>query len=95
MRAAIAWAGFRSLAARTTRVSTSRRWSSWSSLRLCSNVPGQWAVQTALGGYQSIKELVSPGGRLYESRRAIANAVASSRFLDVQPMRARCTRSLV
>jgi alanine-synthesizing transaminase len=57
-----------------------------SSLRLCSNVPGQWAVQTALGGYQSIKELVSPGGRLYESRRAIANAVASSRFLDVQPM---------
>ncbi len=57
-----------------------------SSLRLCSNVPAQWAVQTALGGYQSIKDLVSPGGRLYESRRAIANAVASSRFLDVQPM---------
>src|ERR1700676_5547306 len=41
-----------------------------SSLRLCSNVPGQWAVQTALGGHQSIHELVSPGGRLYESRRA-------------------------
>jgi alanine-synthesizing transaminase len=57
-----------------------------SSLRLCSNVPGQWAVQTALGGYQSIKELVSPGGRLYESRRAIVNGVASSRFLEVQPM---------
>jgi alanine-synthesizing transaminase len=57
-----------------------------SSLRLCSNVPAQWAVQTALGGYQSIKELVTPGGRLYESRRAIVNAVASSRFLDVQPM---------
>jgi alanine-synthesizing transaminase len=49
-------------------------------------VPAQWAVQTALGGYQSIKDLVTPGGRLYESRRAIANAVASSRFLDVQPM---------
>jgi len=49
-------------------------------------VPAQWAVQTALGGYQSIKELVTPGGRLYESRRAIADAVASSRFLDVQPM---------
>ena len=31
-----------------------------SSLRLCSNVPAQWAVQTALGGYQSIRELVSP-----------------------------------
>jgi alanine-synthesizing transaminase len=57
-----------------------------SSLRLCSNVPAQWAVQTALGGYQSIKELVTPGGRLFESRRAIANAVAASRFLDVQPM---------
>ncbi len=47
-----------------------------SSLRLCSNVPAQWAVQTALGGYQSIREIVSPGGRLYESRRAIVDAVA-------------------
>src|SRR5512135_3028787 len=56
-----------------------------SSLRLCSNVPGQWAVQTALGGYQSIRELVSPGGRLYESRRAIVDAVAHSRFLYVTP----------
>jgi alanine-synthesizing transaminase len=54
-----------------------------SSLRLCSNVPGQWAVQTALGGYQSIRELVSPGGRLYESRRAILEAVGRSRFLEL------------
>jgi alanine-synthesizing transaminase len=54
-----------------------------SSLRLCSNVPGQWAVQTALGGYQSIRELVSPGGRLHESRRAILEAVARSRFLEL------------
>lgn len=38
------------------------------SLRLCSNVPTQHAVQTALGGYQSIGELVRPGGRLYEQR---------------------------
>ncbi|MFM8585106.1 MAG: aminotransferase class I/II-fold pyridoxal phosphate-dependent enzyme [Gammaproteobacteria bacterium] len=45
------------------------------SLRLCSNVPGQWAVQTALGGYQSIRELTSPGGRLYESRKAIVDSV--------------------
>jgi alanine-synthesizing transaminase len=52
-----------------------------SSLRLCSNVPGQWAVQTALGGYQSIRELVGPGGRLYESREAIVDAVGRSRFL--------------
>jgi alanine-synthesizing transaminase len=44
-----------------------------SSLRLCSNVPGQWAVQTALGGYQSIRELVGTGRRLYESRKAIVD----------------------
>jgi len=36
------------------------------SMRLCSNVPGQHAIQTALGGYQSINELIVPGGRLYE-----------------------------
>ena len=56
-----------------------------SSLRLCSNVPGQWAVQTALGGHQSIRELVAPGGRLHESRRAILEAVARSRFLELAP----------
>lgn len=39
------------------------------SLRLCSNVPSQFAVQTALGGYQSITELIVPGGRLYEQRQ--------------------------
>lgn len=38
------------------------------SMRLCANVPGQLAVQTALGGYQSIKDLICPGGRLYEQR---------------------------
>jgi alanine-synthesizing transaminase len=52
-----------------------------SALRLCSNVPGQWAVQTALGGYQSVRDLVAPGGRLYESRRAILDGVARSRHL--------------
>ncbi|MCB1623384.1 MAG: aminotransferase class I/II-fold pyridoxal phosphate-dependent enzyme [Pseudomonadales bacterium] len=56
-----------------------------SSLRLCSNVPAQWAVQTALGGYQSIKELIVPGGRLYESRRAIVDATRDSRFLVLDP----------
>ncbi len=55
------------------------------SLRLCSNVPGQWAVQTALGGYQSIVELVRPGGRLYESRRVIIDSVAASPYLQVTP----------
>jgi alanine-synthesizing transaminase len=39
-----------------------------SSMRLCANVPGQSAIQTALGGYQSIKDLVQPGGRLRRQR---------------------------
>src|SRR5579863_3728391 len=58
-----------------------------SSLRLCSNVPAQWAVQTALGGYQSIREIVSPGGRLYESRRAILETTARSRYLTLHAPR--------
>ncbi|MFD2230482.1 pyridoxal phosphate-dependent aminotransferase [Alkalimarinus sediminis] len=39
-----------------------------SSMRLCANVPAQFAIQTALGGYQSINDLVLPGGRLREQR---------------------------
>ncbi len=38
------------------------------SMRLCSNVPGQYAIQTALGGYQSINDLVAPDGRLTRQR---------------------------
>jgi len=38
------------------------------SMRLCSNVPAQFAIQTALGGYQTIRDLVSPGGRLCRQR---------------------------
>jgi alanine-synthesizing transaminase len=38
------------------------------SMRLCANVPTQHAIQTALGGYQSIQEFIRPGGRLYEQR---------------------------
>lgn len=52
------------------------------SLRLCSNVPGQFAVQTALGGYQSISDLTRPGGRLFETRKALLEALAKSRFLS-------------
>lgn len=37
-------------------------------MRLCANVPMQHAIQTALGGYQSISEFILPGGRLYEQR---------------------------
>lgn len=58
-----------------------------SSLRLCSNVMAQWAVQTALGGHQSVRELVAPGGRLYESRAAILDAVRRSRHLTLAPPR--------
>ena len=39
-----------------------------SNMRLCANVPGQWAIQTALGGYQSINDLVGDGGRLRKQR---------------------------
>jgi alanine-synthesizing transaminase len=47
------------------------------SMRLCSNVPGQHAIQTALGGYQSINELIVPGGRLYEQRNLAHDMLAS------------------
>ena len=39
-----------------------------SNMKLCSNVPGQWAIQTALGGYQSINDLTCEGGRLRRQR---------------------------
>ena len=51
-------------------------------LRLCSNVPGQWAVQTALGGHQSIWELTKPGGRLFETRKAMIAGLKASKYLD-------------
>jgi alanine-synthesizing transaminase len=53
-------------------------------LRLCSNVPAQWAVQTALGGYQSIKELVRPGGRLHQQRQVVIERVEQSPYLSMQ-----------
>ena len=48
-----------------------------SNMRLCSNVPGQWAIQTALGGYQSIKELVAKGGRLRRQRDLAYEAITA------------------
>ena len=53
------------------------------SLRLCANVPGQWAVQTALGGYQSILELTSDGGRLFQARQAVIDGVNNSKFMSL------------
>ncbi|MGL4336070.1 MAG: pyridoxal phosphate-dependent aminotransferase, partial [Turicibacter sp.] len=45
------------------------------SMRLCSNVLSQQIIQTALGGYQSVDELLLPGGRIYEQREFIYNAL--------------------
>ncbi len=47
------------------------------SMRLCANVPAMYAVQTALGGYQSINELIMPGGRLRDQRDAAMKALAN------------------
>ena len=46
-----------------------------SNMRLCSNVPGQSVIQTALGGYQSVNEYIVPGGRVYEQRDFIYKAL--------------------
>jgi len=52
-------------------------------LRLCSNVTAQWAIVPALTGPDTISALTGPAGRLHESRRAVLDAVARSRFLSV------------
>lgn len=46
-----------------------------SNMRLCSNVPAQSIVQTALGGYQSVKNYIVPGGRIYEQREYVYKAL--------------------
>lgn len=46
-----------------------------SNMRLCSNVPGQSIIQTALGGYQSVNEYIVPGGRIYEQREYVYKAL--------------------
>mmetsp|Transcript_24603 Transcript_24603/g.40511 ORF Transcript_24603/g.40511 Transcript_24603/m.40511 type:complete len:495 (-) Transcript_24603:497-1981(-) len=57
-------------------------------LRLCGNAPGQWAVEPAIKGPQSVKDLCSPGGRLYETRKAIIEGVKKSKYLylDTEPL---------
>jgi len=47
------------------------------SMRLCANVPGQYAIQTALGGHQSINDLIQPGGRLYRQRELAYDLLTS------------------
>jgi alanine-synthesizing transaminase len=51
-------------------------------LRLCANVPAQWAIEPALTGADTITALTAPGGRLHESRRAVLEGIARSRFLE-------------
>jgi alanine-synthesizing transaminase len=46
-------------------------------MRLCANVPGQWGIQTALGGYQSIDDLVAPGGRMCRQRDVAHELITS------------------
>lgn len=58
-----------------------------SNMRMCGNVAGQLAIQTALGGYQSLRQLVSPGGRLYEQRNAAYESFCSIPGIScVKPM---------
>ncbi|HEX7371166.1 MAG TPA: aminotransferase class I/II-fold pyridoxal phosphate-dependent enzyme [Rhodanobacteraceae bacterium] len=53
-----------------------------SALHLCANVPAQWAIVPALTGPDTISALTRAGGRLHESRRAVLEGVARSRFLE-------------
>lgn len=52
-------------------------------LRLCANVPGQYAVEAAVNGPDTISALCAPGGRLYETRRAVIDACAASEHLEL------------
>ncbi len=52
-------------------------------LRLCANVPGQFAIDAALHGVDTITPLCQPGGRLYEARRAVVESCAASRHLKL------------
>jgi alanine-synthesizing transaminase len=54
-----------------------------SNMRLCANMPAQFGIQTALGGYQSVKDLILPGGRLREQRDISVNMVNAIPGLSV------------
>ena len=59
-----------------------------SNMRLCSNVPGQSMIQTALWGYQSVNEYIVPGGRIYEQREVIYDALNSIPGISVKKPKA-------
>ncbi|WP_206862345.1 aminotransferase class I/II-fold pyridoxal phosphate-dependent enzyme [Lysobacter changpingensis] len=52
-------------------------------LRLCANVPGQFAIEAALHGEDTIAPLCAPGGRLFEARRAVIESIEQSRHLEL------------
>lgn len=54
-----------------------------SALRLCANVPGQYAIEAAVNGPDTISALCAPGGRLYETRRAVIEACEASEHLEL------------
>ncbi len=54
-----------------------------SNLRMCPNVPAQHAIQTALGGYQSVEEFIRPGGRIYEQRNVAHQLLSEIEGVDV------------
>ncbi len=77
--AATAPAGSWCPAPRSSPRTSSRGLTLLSNMRMCANVPAQHAIQTALGGYQSINELIVPGGRFYEQ------AMLADRLLNEIP----------
>ncbi|MEJ2045818.1 MAG: pyridoxal phosphate-dependent aminotransferase [Reinekea sp.] len=54
-----------------------------SSMRLCPNVPAQYAIQTSLGGYQTINDLIAPGGRIYDQMNLAVDGINSIPGLSV------------
>ena len=52
-------------------------------MRLCANVPGQWAIVPALTGADTIAQFTAAGGRLHETRRTVIELCAQSRFVDL------------
>ncbi|MEO7917706.1 MAG: aminotransferase class I/II-fold pyridoxal phosphate-dependent enzyme [Dokdonella sp.] len=76
--------GWMSVAGKQTRVDELlRAFDLLAAMRLCSNVPTQWAIEPAITGPETIRSLTAVGGRLHESRRAVIDAVTRSSFLSM------------
>ena len=90
MHRACGWrVGWAVLSGNASRVATYiRALNLLSALRLCANVPGQFAIEAALNGADTIAPLCAPGGRLFEARETIRRSVESSRHLSLVTPRA-------